>query len=208
MLEDAAHFPAVTRPAPCPRRRRRSRQRCLGARGAADRRAVVADRRRDADGRNCAEHRRGFNRIARSAPTECGGRAGPHAPALDARSAAIGAAITRPAPTFTGATVGGTVATNGGGAATLGYGATRPWIAALTIVLPDGDVLDVRRGEMLAHADGFFDLALAARIVRIDVPAIGAAASEGALPGTLPRRDGSDRSVHRTRRDARRRHRA
>src|SRR5512140_3188480 len=59
-----------------------------------------------------------------------------------------------PAPTFTGAFVGGTVATNAAGAATFKYGPTRPWITALTIVLPDGDVLDIRRGETLADENG------------------------------------------------------
>ena len=75
-----------------------------------------------------------------------------------------------PAPTFTGAFVGGTAATNAAGAATFKYGATRDWIAALTVVLPDGDVLDVRRGETAAHPDGFFELALARGTIRVEIP--------------------------------------
>src|SRR5689334_9606090 len=41
-----------------------------------------------------------------------------------------------PAPTFTGAFVGGTVATNAAGAATFKYGTTRDWVRGLTVVLP------------------------------------------------------------------------
>ena len=75
-----------------------------------------------------------------------------------------------PAPTFTGAFVGGTVATNAAGAATFKYGTTRDWVQALTIVLASGDVLDVHRGATRAHRDGYFELALAAGAVRVPVP--------------------------------------
>lgn len=60
-----------------------------------------------------------------------------------------------PVPTYLGATVGGAVATNAAGAATFKYGATRGWVEALTIVLANGDVLDVARGDCTADADGF-----------------------------------------------------
>lgn len=75
-----------------------------------------------------------------------------------------------PAPTFTGAFVGGTVATNAAGAATFKYGTTRDWVTALTIVLPGGEVLDVDRGAARASADGHFELRLSDRTVRLDVP--------------------------------------
>jgi D-lactate dehydrogenase (cytochrome) len=75
-----------------------------------------------------------------------------------------------PGPTFTGATIGGTVATNAAGAATFKYGTTRDWVQALTVVLPTGDVLDVERGVTRAHADGYFDLELAHANVRVPVP--------------------------------------
>jgi D-lactate dehydrogenase (cytochrome) len=77
-----------------------------------------------------------------------------------------------PAPTFDGAFIGGTIATNAAGAATFKHGTTRQWIDALTIVLASGDVLDVQRGVTLAHADGYFDLELAAGTVRIAIPPI------------------------------------
>ncbi|MBI3401221.1 MAG: FAD-binding oxidoreductase [Acidobacteria bacterium] len=75
-----------------------------------------------------------------------------------------------PAPTFTGAFVGGTVATNAAGAATFKYGTTRDWIRALTIVLANGDALDVERGHVFASADGSFDIALSDRMARVAVP--------------------------------------
>jgi D-lactate dehydrogenase (cytochrome) len=75
-----------------------------------------------------------------------------------------------PTPTFTGAFVGGTVATNAAGAATFKYGTTRDWVLALTVVLASGDVLDIERGQCLAHEDGFFEIVLPDRTVRVPVP--------------------------------------
>ena len=75
-----------------------------------------------------------------------------------------------PAPTFNGAFVGGTVATNAAGAATFKYGATRDWIRAITVILPSGDVLDIERGKTMAHADGYFDIAIGDGNVRVPVP--------------------------------------
>ena len=60
-----------------------------------------------------------------------------------------------PAPTFTGAFVGGVAATNAAGAATFKYGATRAWIEGLTVVLACGHVLDLARGEAVSDGDGF-----------------------------------------------------
>src|SRR4051812_1769899 len=75
-----------------------------------------------------------------------------------------------PVPTFTGAFAGGIVATNAAGAATFKYGATREWVRALTVVLANGDVLDVVRGRTRAHADGFFEIVLSDRTARVPVP--------------------------------------
>jgi D-lactate dehydrogenase (cytochrome) len=75
-----------------------------------------------------------------------------------------------PAPTYTGAFVGGTIATNAAGAATFKYGATRDWVEALTVVLATGDVLDIERGAVRAHRDGYFDLQLHEGTVRVPVP--------------------------------------
>jgi D-lactate dehydrogenase (cytochrome) len=75
-----------------------------------------------------------------------------------------------PAPTFDGAFVGGTISTNAAGAATFKYGVTRRWVRALTVVLATGDVLDLERGATRAHPDGYFDLILARKTVRVPTP--------------------------------------
>jgi D-lactate dehydrogenase (cytochrome) len=72
-----------------------------------------------------------------------------------------------PAPTFTGACAGGIVSTNAAGAATFKYGSTRGWVDGLVVVLADGTVLDVRRGEHLAVRGRF---TLDTRSGRITVP--------------------------------------
>lgn len=79
-----------------------------------------------------------------------------------------------PAPTFLGAFVGGTVSTNAAGAATWKYGTTRDWVEALTVVLATGDVLEVRRGEVVAGPVGGgegFELELpSGEVLRVPVP--------------------------------------
>jgi D-lactate dehydrogenase (cytochrome) len=77
-----------------------------------------------------------------------------------------------PVPTFDGAFVGGTIATNAAGAATFKHGSTRRWVHAATIVLADGDVLDVTRGQTVAGADGWFEIeSTSGEIQRVPVPA-------------------------------------
>ncbi len=63
-----------------------------------------------------------------------------------------------PAPTFDGATIGGMVSTNAAGAATFKYGTMRSAVRALTVVLADGSVVDLGRGEVRAGADGTFEI--------------------------------------------------
>src|SRR5262249_52280019 len=75
-----------------------------------------------------------------------------------------------PVPTFTGAYIGGTVATNAAGAATFKYGTTRDWVRALTVVLANGDILEIERGETRASRAGFFELALSDRTIRVPIP--------------------------------------
>src|SRR3954468_5853108 len=75
-----------------------------------------------------------------------------------------------PVPTFTGAFAGGIVATNAAGAATFKYGTTREWVRALTVVLANGDVLEVVRGTTRAHANGFFEIVLSDGTARVPVP--------------------------------------
>ena len=65
-----------------------------------------------------------------------------------------------PVPTYEQAMIGGTVATNAGGAATFKYGVTRQWVQGLTVVLFNGDLLDLERGQAVARRDGHFRIRL------------------------------------------------
>ena len=62
-----------------------------------------------------------------------------------------------PVPTFDGAFAGGIAATNAAGAATFKYGTTRDWVRGIKVVLADGSVLELLRGQVHAHPDGFFE---------------------------------------------------
>jgi D-lactate dehydrogenase (cytochrome) len=76
-----------------------------------------------------------------------------------------------PVPTYDGAFVGGSISTNAAGAATFKYGSTRPWVEALTIVLADGSVLDLHRGEVTASSENRFEIALpSGRTIEVPVP--------------------------------------
>ncbi len=59
-----------------------------------------------------------------------------------------------PDPTEWSCQIGGTVATNASGARSFKYGATRDFVRRLKVVLADGDVVDIRRGETLADENG------------------------------------------------------
>jgi len=74
-----------------------------------------------------------------------------------------------PAPTFSGAFVGGTIATNAAGAATFKYGTTRDWVEGMAVVLPSGDVLDLVRGATRASS-GRFQLRLESGTITVPIP--------------------------------------
>lgn len=59
-----------------------------------------------------------------------------------------------PDPTERGCFIGGTVATNASGARTFKYGPTRNYIRRLKIVLASGEIVDLRRGDVRADANG------------------------------------------------------
>jgi D-lactate dehydrogenase (cytochrome) len=59
-----------------------------------------------------------------------------------------------PDPTERSCFLGGTVATNASGACTFKYGPTRNYVEGLKIALANGDVTDLRRGEIHADANG------------------------------------------------------
>src|SRR5205085_4964655 len=50
--------------------------------------------------------------------------------------------------------IGGTIATNASGARSFRYGATRRWVMRLRVVLADGRILDVGRGEPIDFEPG------------------------------------------------------
>lgn len=75
-----------------------------------------------------------------------------------------------PVPSYDGATVGGTIATNAAGPATFKYGSTRPWVQAITVVLASGEVLDLERGQCLAHPDGYVEIEMTTGVQRIPLP--------------------------------------
>jgi len=76
-----------------------------------------------------------------------------------------------PVPTYDGAFVGGTIATNAAGAATFKYGSTRQWVEALTLVLADGSLVEIRRGEVTASPEGWFELQYpSGTLARVPVP--------------------------------------
>jgi len=63
-----------------------------------------------------------------------------------------------PDPTETSASIGGTIATNASGSRSFKYGATRRWIERLRVVLADGRVLDVGRGDPIDFDPGTLPL--------------------------------------------------
>lgn len=58
-----------------------------------------------------------------------------------------------PDPTEWSCQIGGTIATNASGSRSFKYGSTRAFVEGLTVVLPTGDVVNIKRGEAFA-ADG------------------------------------------------------
>ncbi len=62
-------------------------------------------------------------------------------------------------PTETSAFIGGITACNASGARTFKYGAVRDWVFRIRVVLMNGDILDIRRGEVFAE-DGKFSITL------------------------------------------------
>jgi D-lactate dehydrogenase (cytochrome) len=66
-----------------------------------------------------------------------------------------------PDPTERGCFLGGNVATNASGSRTFKYGPTRKYVERLKIALATGDVIDLRRGELHADAQGRIKIPLA-----------------------------------------------
>ncbi|WP_288714088.1 FAD-binding oxidoreductase [uncultured Parolsenella sp.] len=73
-------------------------------------------------------------------------------------------------PTETSACIGGMVACNASGARSYGYGPVRPHVSALRVVLADGDVVALRRGEAQAHGRSLRLVTEAGRSLSLDLP--------------------------------------
>ena len=95
-----------------------------------------------------------MNRILAVGPGRATVEAGVSLAALEDAARKVSATYP-PRPTFTGAFAGGSVATNAAGAATFKYGSTREWVEALTVILANGEALDLTRGQSVASEDGF-----------------------------------------------------
>jgi D-lactate dehydrogenase (cytochrome) len=74
-----------------------------------------------------------------------------------------------PDPTERGCFLGGNIATNASGARTFKYGPTRRYIERLKIVLADGEVIDVRRGDVRANGRQLH-VPLASRTIDVLLP--------------------------------------
>lgn len=75
-----------------------------------------------------------------------------------------------PDPTEQNAFIGASVSTNASGARSFKYGATRRWIRRLRVVLADGAILDLSRGENKADSGGKLKLKTGNRSIEIPVP--------------------------------------
>ncbi len=75
-----------------------------------------------------------------------------------------------PDPTEWSCQIGGTVATNASGARSFKYGATRDYVRRLSVVLADGEFLNLRRGEAFS-IDGFIELKTeSGKTIRVKLP--------------------------------------
>lgn len=75
-----------------------------------------------------------------------------------------------PDPTEWSCQVGGTIATNASGARSFKYGATRDYVNRLRVVLADGDILDLTRGESLSAGDRSVCTTRNSRQIEVKVP--------------------------------------
>ncbi|MHA1902896.1 MAG: FAD-binding oxidoreductase [Candidatus Thorarchaeota archaeon] len=73
-------------------------------------------------------------------------------------------------PTEMSAWLGGIVACNASGARTFKYGATREWVCRIRVVLTNGDVLDIERGQVFAENGKFEIITSDENKIEITVP--------------------------------------
>jgi D-lactate dehydrogenase (cytochrome) len=76
-----------------------------------------------------------------------------------------------PDPTEWSCQLGGTVATNASGSRSFKYGSTRRYVQRLEIVLPTGEILNLKRGEIFSEADGGIEIPTESdRKIRAKIP--------------------------------------
>lgn len=76
-----------------------------------------------------------------------------------------------PVPTYQRAMIGGAVSTNAGGAASFKYGVTRQWVRGLRVLLFNGDLLEIERGQAVARPGQTIGVRLAdGRVLEVPVP--------------------------------------
>ncbi len=75
-----------------------------------------------------------------------------------------------PDPTESSAAIGGMIACNASGARSFYFGAVRPYVESLRIVLSDGDLLEIRRGESFANKRSFSMTTVGGRTISGQLP--------------------------------------
>ncbi|MBI4115085.1 MAG: FAD-binding oxidoreductase [Candidatus Omnitrophica bacterium] len=75
-----------------------------------------------------------------------------------------------PDPTGPKPFVGGTLATNASGPNSFKYGSTRPFVRGIRAVLANGEVIELKRGKILADRKGFLEIPIQKGKLRIQVP--------------------------------------
>jgi len=76
-----------------------------------------------------------------------------------------------PDPTEDSSTIGGNIATNAAGARTYKYGSTRRFVRRIRVALANGDILDIRRGQVFACPRRTFEVQLSdGRCATIQLP--------------------------------------
>jgi len=103
-------------------------------------------------------------------------------------SAADRPCLFTPDPTETSASIGGMAACNASGACSFAYGPTRAHVAAMTVLLADGDRVTLRRGQAVAQGDHFALQTQSGRTVtgtlpHLTMPAVKNAAGYWVKPG-------------------------
>jgi len=76
-----------------------------------------------------------------------------------------------PDPTEDSSTIGGNIATNAAGARTYKYGSTRRFVRRIHVALANGDILDIRRGQVFAGPSRTFEIHLSdGRCATVNLP--------------------------------------